>query len=85
MLYKTLNNLTAIQITQLIITTNTARKKHALTILQLHARPSYYHYNFYHWAILLWNAMPNILIEAESLHVFKVELAMQKIPVLSNY
>ena len=32
-----------------------------------------------------WNAMSSTLVEAESLHVFKVDFAKQKIPVLSNY
>ena len=35
MFYKILNNLIAIQTTQLIIRTNATRKKHALAILQL--------------------------------------------------
>ena len=49
-----------------------------LTILQLQASPSYYNYSFYPMTILLWNAMPSTLMEAESLGVFRVELAKQK-------
>ena len=78
------NNLIAIQTTQLI-KTNATSEIHALTILQLQARPSNYHYSFYLWAIPLWNSVPSTLVEAECLDVFKVELAKQKIPVLRNY
>ena len=85
MLYKILNNIIAIQKTQLIIKTNTTRKKHALTILQLQARPSYYHYSLYPWTIPLWNAMPSTRVEADALDVIKMELAKRKIPVLINY
>ena len=53
MFYKILNNLVAIKTTQLLITTNATRKNHALTILQLQARPSYYHYSIYPWTIPL--------------------------------
>ena len=83
MFFEILNNLIAIQTTQLIIKTKT---KHAVPILLLHTRPYCYHYSFYSWTMALWNAMPRTLIESESLDVFfKVELAKQKIQVPSNY
>ena len=53
MFYKIINNLITIQTSQLMIKTNATRKKNALTILQLQARSSYYHYSFYPWAIPL--------------------------------
>ena len=65
-----------------MIKTNATRKKTCVTVFQLQAKPSYYHYSFYLLTIPLWNAMPTTLVEAES---FKVELATQKIPVLINY
>ena len=46
--------------------------------------PSNYQYSFYSWTIPLWNATPTTLVEAESPDVFKVELAKQQIPVLTN-
>ena len=59
-------------------------KKHTLTILQLQARPSYYHYSFNNWTFLpLCNAMSNTPDEAES-NVFKVKLAKQILPVIPD-
>ena len=80
MFYKILDNLTAIQTTQLIIKTNaTRKKKHDQTILQLQARPSYYHYSFYRCTIPLSNAMSSTIVEAEVVDAYRVELAKQKI------
>ena len=52
-----------------IIKTN-ATTKYALAIFQLPHKALLYYHSFYPWTILLWNGMPNTLVEAESLDVF---------------